>query len=71
MMIQLDKEDLISLVMGQSPWYHLFEHPMVKKCGHFTGGHHNKWTWNEQQLKALEEKDLFKLYTLCKESGPK
>jgi hypothetical protein len=51
MTVELDKEDLISIVMGRTPTYSLFEHPLVKECGSYTGGFVDRWTWHHYKLK--------------------
>lgn len=67
MTIDLDKQDLISLVQGSSPHYDIFEHPLVKKSGRYNGGMNDHWSWN-YNFSDLSESELFDLYTLCKNS---
>lgn len=66
MTVDLDKEDLISLVKGITPPYSLFEHPLVKECGSYTGGFVDRWTWHHYKLKELNEQTLYNLYQLLK-----
>ena len=67
MKLELDKEDLMALVKGTSPYYNVFENPLVKKCGSWTGGHVDKWSWGSG-LDSLSDEDLYKLYNICKDS---
>ena len=67
MNVELDKSGLISLVRGTEPYYSIFEHPLVKKCGNWNGGLADKWSWNGN-LEILSEEELFEVYNLCKES---
>ncbi len=68
MKVDLDKKDLIAMVKGISPYYSLFNDTFVRQCGTYTGGLIDKWDWNIYKLETLTEKDLFGLYTLCKNS---
>jgi len=71
MLLEIDKEALISLVIGQQPYYSVFEHSMVKKCGHYKGGNHDEWVWHDCSLEELSEQELYDLYILCRESWNK
>lgn len=66
MTVDLDKHDLISLVKGIDPPYSLFEHPLVKECGSYSGGFSDRWTWHTYKLKELTEETLYNLYSLIK-----
>lgn len=66
MTVDLDKDDLISIVMGRQPNNLLFEHPLVKECGYYTGGFGNRWIWFHYKLKELNEQTLYNLYQLLK-----
>lgn len=65
--IALDKEDIISLVKGQSPNYSVMEHRLIKKHGNFDGSY-GKWNWNSFSLEKCTEEELKEIYRLCKES---
>ena len=67
MNFDLDKKDLISLVKGTHPHYDVFEHKLVKRCGNYTGGMSDRWSWN-YNISDLTEVELFDLYTTCKNS---
>jgi hypothetical protein len=64
--VKLDRKDLESLVRGVSPYYSVFENPLVKRCGSWTGGFVDKWSWNK--FDDLSDSQLMELYTICKES---
>lgn len=66
--IKLDKEDLISLVIGKPPYYNQFENPLVKQCGSYTGGMAERWDWKTHELEKLSEEQLYELYVICKNS---
>ena len=67
MIVDLEKEDLISLVKGKSPSYEIFGNSLVKSCGSYNGSH-GTWSWSDHSLNELSEKELFELYCLCKQS---
>ncbi len=69
MKIDLDKSDLIAMVMGKDPGYKLLEHELVKKSGYFIGGFVDKWTWEKLKLNKLTEKELSDLYNVLKLRG--
>jgi len=64
--LSLEKEDLINLVMGTSPSYEAIGNPIVDKSGHYTGGFHDKWTWDSYKLEKFTEEELFDIYLTCK-----
>lgn len=68
--MDLDREDLLNLVKGTSPYYNVFENPLVKRCGSWTGGFVDKWSWNSG-LNSLTDAELMKLYKTCKDSWKK
>jgi hypothetical protein len=66
--VNLDKEDLVNLVMGTSPYYNEFENPQIKQCGSYTGGMTERWDWKTTELEKLSEEKLYELYLICKNS---
>ena len=66
MNVDLNKEDLISLVMGTSPNYDLMQKPDIQKLGSYSGSY-DRWSWNSS-LNELTESQLYKLYLRCKRS---
>lgn len=67
MIVELQKSDLISLVMGTSPRYSVLEHELVKPSGRWVGGFVDEWRWNGLSLAALTEEELWRLYCLCRD----
>ena len=65
MTVELTHKDLVNLAKGCTPNYSLFEHPIVKQCGSYTGGMHDRWDWNTYSLSQLTEGQLWELYTVC------
>lgn len=68
MKIDLEKEDLVNLVMGITPFYNEFEHPLVKENGSYVGGFVDEWRWAKYKLIELNEDELYELYLICKNS---
>jgi hypothetical protein len=68
MTVELNKKDLISLVVGTPPYYSKFEDHLVKRCGSFTGGFADSWNWHHHELNQLSEQDLWDLYVMCRDS---
>ena len=68
MLVELDKKGLIRLVKGTSPYYSIFEDVLVKRCGRYSGGFNDAWSWDESELNKLSEKELFELYNTCVDS---
>ena len=67
MKVELNKKDLISLVMGIVPPYSVYNEPLVKKCGEHCGGFVDRWDWDNFELEKLTEEELYELYNICKE----
>ena len=67
MIVELNKEDLISLVKGIKPDYKWFKEPLVSRCGNYVGGLVDDWFWNSN-LEDLSEEELWELYTICKQN---
>jgi len=68
MLVELNKQDLISLVVGKPPYYSVFENILVKKCGYYRGGQNDEWRWDGNELEKLSEKQLYNLYLVCRNS---
>lgn len=66
MTLELDREDLKSLVKGTPPSYDAFEHPLVQKAGYRY--FHNLGTSDWSNLKALTDDELYQLFLICKHS---
>mgnify|MGYP003648015371 CR=1 FL=1 len=67
MKVELTNKDLIAMVNGVSPDYHLFENKLVKPYGRFNASY-GTWSWNSQELKYLSDEKLYKIYVLCRDS---
>lgn len=67
MNLDLDKEGLITLAMGSSPNYNVFENPKVDQSGRFNGST-GVWHWDRTALEKLTESELHDLYITCRES---
>ncbi len=66
MICDLKKDDLVNLVKGTSPHYELMDNPLVKRCGSYIGGFHDRWDWNNHFDEDITEQQLWDLYILCK-----
>lgn len=64
--IELDEKDIRNMVLGTSPYYTAYEHPLVKKCGVHVGGHVDSWSWHLPYDLTLSQ--LLELYLICKNS---
>lgn len=67
----ITKDMLVSMVKGSDPYYTAFEHPLIKRAGYWTGGHVDKWSWRDLELKDMTENELAELYTICRDSWPR
>jgi hypothetical protein len=64
MRVDLDKEDLISLVYGTIPTFG------GNKLTNYTGNQWNEqWTWDKKKLSLFEDDYLWKLYIEQKEAN--
>ncbi len=63
MNLDLDKTDLIHLVMGFDPDYS----QMDERYGQYYGGFNDYWKWDGYKLSQLSESDLYGLYQKLKE----
>ncbi len=66
MNVELDKGDLMNLVISQCPSYELMDEEPIRKLGWYTGGFTDKWDWNRAKLKELTEEQLNDLYMRLK-----
>lgn len=58
----LEKNDLITLVLGTNPSYEEMNRPHVNMCGCYVGGHRDVWVWDENVLERLNLLQLWSLY---------
>jgi hypothetical protein len=68
MTVDLDKQDLVTLVCGSSPSYKMMSEYSVELAdiGDYSGSY-DRWNWNRSALDKLSEKKLYHLYILLKE----
>lgn len=66
MIIDLDKEALISLVRGDSPNHSLFDNNLISYLGSYDDC--LGWVWFDNELKKLTEGELYSIYLLCRNS---
>ncbi len=71
MILDLDKQDLITLVKGSEPNYSAMDHYLVKASGQMMGAPGEKWQWNEHVLENFSKNELLVVYQVCKESWRK
>ena len=68
MLVNLDRQDLISLVNSVSPSADECIKLQGLKYMEFTGNQWNEdWEWNQEFLKSINEEELYKLYCQFKE----
>ena len=46
MLVDLDKQDIITLIRGTSPSYELMNDPIIDQLGVYSGGFKDEWNWN-------------------------
>jgi hypothetical protein len=68
--VELDKRDLMSLVIGTQPNYGVMGNPLIDKCGFFRASY-GHWDWNPHVLETMTEEQLFEMYTICRNSWVK
>lgn len=67
MIIDVDKDGLISLVKGLPVDYNAMELPLVKKYGRYIGGFVDKWQWNYWAFTDKTEEEIYELYLTLKD----
>lgn len=67
MILDLNKDEIISLIKGSSISYKQMDIPKIKWCGNYMGGFVDEWRWNDERLRELTEDQLMELYKLIKE----
>lgn len=66
MIVELNKDDLVTLVMGCNLNSKLTTKYSKLEYGHWTGGFVDEWTWYEWVLEDLSEEELYNIYKECK-----
>jgi len=68
MLVELNKKDIISLLMGSKPNYSVMD-KIPKELGHYVGGFVDDWKWNYiSENVPYTEEYLYNLYVMCKNS---
>lgn len=63
--LEVSRKDRENMVLGTTPDYSVFDHPLIKQCGQYTGGFHDKWNWSKDEIKKLSDQKLLELYTVA------
>jgi len=66
MTVELNKDDLVTLVMGFNLYNDLINKYSRLEYGHWTGGHADVWTWHKWALQRLDEEELYNIFQECK-----
>ena len=67
MTVDLDKQDVITLIKGSFVPWELMDHPLISKLGVYVGGFQDKWYWNSNNvINQYAEEDLLQVYYLLK-----
>lgn len=67
MQLNLNKDDLISLVRGSEPSFSIMNHSLIAALGEYHG-QYDQWAWNRYKLEERSEEELYAVYQLCKSS---
>ena len=70
MKVELEKEDLISLVLGSKPQYQKSHSEYFMKYGEYktVDGYYKDYKWKPSAIIKLTEVELWELYNECKKS---
>ena len=68
MLVNLDRDDLISLAKGTMPNYSVMNHPKIKKHGYMGGPHGDEWKWKWNAFENCTDEEIWEIYQLCKNS---
>jgi len=66
MKVELQKTDLVNLVMGCEPDYKYIDEFTKNNYGWIVGGLHETWYWKRGVLEDLNEQELWHLYQIAK-----
>ena len=68
MTVNLDRQDIISLLKGIKPYYSVMD-KIPKELGSYIGGFANDWEWNDfDKNVSYTDEQLYELYLICKNS---
>jgi hypothetical protein len=65
--VEVEKKDYYRQQL-KSPYYSVFKHPLVDKCGRYRGGFNDEWVWDHDKLDKLTEDEMEELCKVCIES---
>lgn len=66
MTVELNKEDLITLVKGLDAPNELMKKYKKLGIGSYTGGFVDEWRWDKYGLKELSEEELYNIFQECR-----
>jgi len=66
MTVELNKDDLVTLVMGFNLDNDLINKYSGLEYGHWTGRHVDEWIWHKWALERLDEEELYNIFQECK-----
>jgi len=67
MILDLNRDDLISLAKGATPNYKAMDHHMVKDNGKYEASY-GRWSWNYNAFSDYTEEEIVITYNICKNS---
>ncbi len=67
MIVELDREDIISLMKGTEPNYNIM-HKIPEDLGRYVGGFADRWEWDMIIPTQYSDEELYNIYLMCKES---
>jgi len=68
--LDLDKNDLISLIKGTDPNLNVMEHPKIRYRGSYREPY-GRWDWNYGAFEKCTEEEMYEVYKICKNSWNK
>lgn len=66
MIVELSKDDLITLVKGLECPNKMMSKYSKLEIGSYTGGFVDRWDWDKYGLKKLNEEELYNVFQECK-----
>lgn len=66
MTIELNKDDLVTLVNGSEPPYGQMNKYVKMGVGSYIGGFVDRWSWDEFALEELTEEQLYNIFLDCR-----
>jgi hypothetical protein len=66
MLIEITKQELIKMIKGFSPTFKYMNDYIENGFGHWIGGFVDEWSWDDNFLNKLNEKQLLLLFEKLK-----